>query len=168
MSDVRRLSNFISRTISGPMWHGPALAEQLADVTAFNASSKPIPNAHSIWEIVLHLTAWAQIAHARLTNPTAPDPTSEQDWPEVESHSTAEWREAVNRLFTSYRILAEDAAEMDLSDLQKILPGRDHSAQEMLHGMIEHGAYHAGQIAILKRAITHVEATRTTAELNHE
>src|SRR4051794_41648850 len=115
MSDVRRLSNFISRTISGPMWHGPALAEQLADVTAFNASSKPIPNAHSIWEIVLHLTAWAQIAHARLTNPTAPDPTSDQDWPEVESHSTAEWRGAGDRLFSSYRGFAEGAAGEGIS-----------------------------------------------------
>jgi hypothetical protein len=57
---------------------------------------------------------------------------------------------------------------MELEQLQRILPGRDHSAQEMLHGIIEHGAYHAGQVAILKRAITHVDATRPTAELDEE
>jgi uncharacterized damage-inducible protein DinB len=165
MSDVRRLSNFISRTVSGPMWHGPALSEQLVDVTAFNAASKPIPNAHSIWEIVLHMTFWAEMAHSRLGAAQIPDPTPGQDWPEVTTHSNAEWREAVNRLYTAYRVLAEDAAEMELAQLQRILPGRDHSAQEMLHGLIEHGAYHAGQIAILKRAITHVGATRPTAEL---
>jgi uncharacterized damage-inducible protein DinB len=168
MSDVRRLSNFISRTISGPMWHGPALAEQLADVTAFDASSKPMPNAHSIWEIVLHMASWAEIAHRRLSNVAPPDPTPEQDWPPVTTHSTAEWREAVNRLYTSYRVLAEDAAEMELEHLQRILPGRDHSAQEMLHGIIEHGAYHSGQIAILKHAVTHDGATRPTAELDEK
>ena len=30
---------------------------------------------------------------------------------------------------------------------------RTHSAADMLRGVIEHGAYHGGQIAILKRAL---------------
>jgi hypothetical protein len=36
----------------------------------------------------------------------------------------------------------------------------------MLHGLIEHGAYHGGQIAVLKRSLTHVAATRETADLD--
>jgi uncharacterized damage-inducible protein DinB len=166
MSDVRRLSNFISRTVSGPMWHGPALSELLTDVSAFNAASHPIPNAHSIWELVLHMASWAEIAHARLAPVPPPDPTPAQDWPAVTSHSKADWQEAVNRLYRAYRVLAEDAAEMELEHLQRMLPNQDHSAQEMLHGIIEHGAYHAGQIAVLKRALTHIAATRETAELD--
>ena len=166
MSDVRRLSNFISRTVSGPMWHGPAISELLTGVNAFDAASHPIPNAHSIWEIVLHLASWAEIAHARLGKKAVPDPTPEQDWPELTGHSNKDWQEAMNRLYKAYRTLAEDAAEMELEHLQRILPGRDHSAQEMLHGIIEHGAYHGGQIAVLKRSLTHVAATRETAELD--
>jgi uncharacterized damage-inducible protein DinB len=165
LSDVRRLSNFISRTVSGPMWHGPAISELLGGVNALDAASHPIPNAHSIWEIVLHMASWAEIAHARLGKKPVPDPTPEQDWPEVTSQSNKDWQEAMNRLYKAYRTLAEDAAEMELEHLQRILPGRDHSAQEMLHGLIEHGAYHGGQIAVLKRSLTHVAATRETADL---
>jgi uncharacterized damage-inducible protein DinB len=166
MSDVRRLSNFISRTVSGPMWHGPSLSELLADVTADGAASYPVPTSHSIWEIVLHMASWAEIARRRLGPDRLTDPTAEEDWPTVTEASRTGWQEARNRLFTNYRLLAEDAAGLDLKQLQRMIPGRDHSAQEMLHGLIEHGAYHGGQIAILKRALTHVAATRDTAEID--
>jgi uncharacterized damage-inducible protein DinB len=165
MSDVRRLSNFISRTVSGPMWHGAALSELLEGVTAENAAKHPIPNAHSIWEIVFHMTVWCEIAADRLEDKRTGDPSEEEDWREVTDFSNAAWRDAKNELFAAYRMLAEAAANVDLPRLQKIIPGRDHSSQEMLHGLIEHGAYHGGQIALLKRALEYEAATRETAEL---
>jgi hypothetical protein len=32
------------------------------------------------------------------------------------------------------------------------VPGRNHSFFVMLHGVVQHGLYHAGQIAMLKKA----------------
>ena len=165
MSDVRRLSNFISRTVSGPMWHGPALSELLANVSADDAATHVIAGAHSIWEIVLHLAAWAEIARARLNETSNAEPHEDESWPPVTGQTKTDWQDAVNRLYTSYRLLAEDAANLELTKLQRTIPGRDHSAQEMLHGIIEHGAYHGGQIAMLKRALAEKAATRVTAEL---
>ena len=169
MSDVRRLSNFISRTISGPMWHGPALSEVLTNVTAEDAAARPIDGAHSIWEMVLHMAAWAEIAHVRLGDkPPTGDPAPDEDWPPVTGRTKADWQEAVNRLYKSYRVVAEDAALTDLPQLRRIIPGRDHSVQEMFHGLIEHGSYHGGQIALLKKALTAAAATRATLELPEE
>lgn len=165
MSDVRRLSNFISRTVSGPMWHGPALAQLLENVTPGDAAAQPVAGTHTIWELVLHMAAWAEIARGRLGPLSSTEPTDDESWPPVTDQSKAEWQAAVTRLYTSYRLLAEDAATLDLPQLQRIIPGRDHSAQEMLHGVIEHGAYHAGQIALLKRALAEKAASRVTAEL---
>ncbi|HEY6219542.1 MAG TPA: DinB family protein [Gemmatimonadaceae bacterium] len=153
MSDVRRLSNFISRTVSGPMWHGQSLAELLDGVSAEEAAAHPIHGAHSIWEIVLHMAAWAEIGRARLNDQRTGDPKPAEDWPKPAGKSKAEWQNAKNQLFTEYHMLAEDAANLGLERLRRIIPGKDHSAQEMLHGLIEHGAYHGGQIAILKRAL---------------
>lgn len=169
MSDVRRLSNFISRTVSGPMWHGPALSEVLAGITPEDAAARPIDGAHSIWELVLHMAAWAEIAHVRLGDGPPPDePTTDEDWPPVTGTTKADWQDAVNRLYKSYRVVAEDAALIDLPQLRRILPGRDHSVQEMLHGLIEHGSYHGGQVALLKRALIAAAATRATLELPEE
>jgi uncharacterized damage-inducible protein DinB len=166
MADNHRLSNFISRTVSGPMWHGPSLSELLDDVQSLDAARHPIPNAHSIWEVTLHMAAWAEIAHDRLVSlKELPDPTTEQDWPVMQIESQKAWEETKNRLFTAYRELAEAAGDLPLDRLQRIIPGRTYSAQEMLHGVIEHGAYHGGQIAVLKRSLTHVAASRETAEI---
>ena len=65
-STAAQLSNHIKRTVAGPMWHGPSLDELLASVSSDQAAARPIAGAHSIWEIVLHVTAWAEIALARL------------------------------------------------------------------------------------------------------
>jgi len=136
------------------MWHGPALVDLIGDVSADDAAARPIGGAHSIWELVHHVTAWAEIARVRLSSPTKPaDPTDEQDWPPVRDRSAEAWRAAVERLKDAHRELAEEVARCDDTRLSDRLPGRDHSASVMLHGIMEHGAYHGGQIAILKRAV---------------
>ena len=59
MSRARHLGSSLERTVTGPMWHGPALAEVLDGVTAEQAAAHPVKGAHSIWEIVLHVIASA-------------------------------------------------------------------------------------------------------------
>jgi uncharacterized damage-inducible protein DinB len=85
----------------------------------------------------------------------APGPggvTTEEDWPPVADATAAGWKAAVTRLGDAYRAVAADAGLLDDESLARIVTGRDHSISAMLHGVIEHGAYHGGQIAVLKRA----------------
>src|SRR5438128_550031 len=56
MSRATTLGKQIERAMTGPMWHGPALAQVLETVTSEQAAARPIPGAHSIWEIVQHVT----------------------------------------------------------------------------------------------------------------
>lgn len=153
MSRGQRVAESLERSVSGPMWHGPALSDLLDGVTAEQAAARPIPGAHSIWELVLHATAWAEIARERLVGSAKGDPTPEEDWPAVQDASPDAWRTVVERLKEAHRELAADAARMDDSALIGRVPGKDHSVLVMMHGIIEHDAYHGGQIAILKRAL---------------
>ena len=153
MSRGQRVAEALERSVSGPMWHGPALADLLDGVTADQAAARPVPGAHTIWELVLHATAWTEIARARLVGSAKGDPTPEEDWPVVQDTSPDAWRAAIERLKEAHRELAEDAARLDDSSLIGRVPGKDHSVLVMLHGIIEHDAYHGGQIAILKRAL---------------
>ena len=66
MTRAAKLAKHIHRTVKGPMWHGPALAQVLDGVTHDQAAAHPIAGAHSIWEIVLHVSAWAEISRARI------------------------------------------------------------------------------------------------------
>jgi uncharacterized damage-inducible protein DinB len=153
-STAAQLSNHIKRTVAGPMWHGPALDELLASVSSDQAAARPITGAHSIWEIVLHVTAWAEIALARLHGQRTGDPAPDEDWPPVRgSDAAANWQAALERLRESYRALATDTRRLEPSAFDEKVAGADYSVSNLLHGVIEHGTYHGGQIALLKRAL---------------
>jgi uncharacterized damage-inducible protein DinB len=149
----RLLSNHIKRTVRGPMWHGPALAELLRDVTAEQAQARPIAGAHTIWELVLHVTAWAEIARARLSGQRVGDPPADEDWPPVGATTAEAWTAAVDRLLQSHRELASAVRDQEDAALDVKVTGLEYTVSNLLHGVIEHGTYHGGQIALLKRAL---------------
>lgn len=153
MSRGQRVAEALERSVSGPMWHGPALADLLDGVTAEQASAHPVSGAHSIWELVLHATAWTEIARERLAGSAKANPTPEEDWPPVLDTSPDAWRAAIEQLKEGHRELAAEAARMDDAMLVGRVPGKDHSVIVMMQGVVEHDAYHGGQIAILKRAL---------------
>jgi uncharacterized damage-inducible protein DinB len=135
------------------MWHGPALAEVLNGVTATEASARPIASAHSIWELVAHITTWADVPRARLAGQPRLDVRPDEDWPPVPSSNDGAWRAALERMEASYRTLARDVAALDDVALDSKVPGHDYTVRAMLHGVIEHGTYHGGQIALLRKAL---------------
>ena len=148
------LANHIKRTVAGPMWHGPALDELLKDVTPEVAAARPIPGAHSIWELVLHVTAWAEISAARLRGERMTDPSAEEDWPPVGATDQAAWDAARTRLREVHRELSHATRHLDASTLHDKIAGLEYSRSNLLHGVIEHGTYHGGQIALLKKSAT--------------
>ena len=152
MSQAKRLANHLERTVTGPMWHGPALANVLDGVSRDRALARPIANAHSIWELVLHITAWCDIARLRLKGQSTQDPTPEQDWPPVPTTGADDWRLAVERLAESHRLLAADVRPLTDAQLDARVDGLEYPVGVMLSGVIEHGTYHGGQIAMLKKA----------------
>ena len=155
---VRELSDRIVRTVRGPMWHGNAVLEQLAGVSAEDAAEHPIPGAHSIWELVAHVTSWAEIARQRMAGRAPGEATPDQDWPALPQPTESNWHTALARLEESHRALASDVAKLDDAALAAMVPGREYSAWELLHGVVEHGTYHGGQIALLKRALAAMPA----------
>ena len=153
LSRGQRIADAIERSVSGPIWHGPPLADLLDDVTVDAALAKPVAGAHSIWELVLHMTAWVEIVRRRLISGQPFDPTPEQDWPPVPGRDAEAWRTAVERLKDAHRELAADVTTLDDGRLVSRVPGRDHTVLVELHGIVEHDAYHGGQVAVLKKAL---------------
>jgi uncharacterized damage-inducible protein DinB len=156
MSAAAEIANLIERTVSGPMWHGPALNELLDGVTYEQASAQPIVGAHTIWELVLHITAWADIACDRLHKKSLGTQPNEVDWPPTPAPTEIAWTQARARLTASHQALAKEAAKLTSEDLRAIVPvdGPQYPVWTLLHGVVEHGTYHGGQIALLKRALT--------------
>ncbi|HEX3684401.1 MAG TPA: DinB family protein [Bryobacteraceae bacterium] len=147
-SETARIADQLRRMYDGPAWHGPALKQLLAGVTEQQAAVRPIPNAHTIWEIVLHTTAWLRIARERLSATLTRDHTAEENWPAA----TGSWPEALATLEREHHEL--DSAILALREERLSAPAPASEPQTfyiLLHGVIQHIAYHAGQIALLKK-----------------
>ena len=155
MDSPSAISKQIEHTLSGPMWHGSALNELLDGVTFEQAATRPIPGAHTIWELVLHVSAWAEIARQRLHNRALESPPPDIDWPPVPTPTAKGWADALERLAASHKELARDSASLSADGLAARVPvaSPGYSVETLLRGVIEHGTYHGGQIALLRRAI---------------
>jgi uncharacterized damage-inducible protein DinB len=141
----------LRRAFDGDAWHGPALLELLRDVDTATAAAKPLPNAHSIWELVLHIAAWDDAACRRLAGNEC-QPEGLDNFPAVPKPTEAAWRKAVTDAKRKHDVLVKTVAALPESRLRDRVPGKEYDFYFMLHGVAQHELYHAGQIAILKKA----------------
>jgi uncharacterized damage-inducible protein DinB len=150
-SEAARIADLLRRAFDGHAWHGPALMELLEDVDAATAAAKPLPTVHSIWELVLHIAAWDGAVHRRIAGHKA-QLKGKQNFPPVPEPSEAAWREAVAQAKRTHDALVNTVAGLPDSRLCDRVPGKRYDFYYMLHGLVQHELYHAGQIAILKKA----------------
>jgi uncharacterized damage-inducible protein DinB len=155
MPELNALATAIEEAITGPVWHGPSIGELLETIVATDAAAYPIAEAHSIWELVLHMTSWAGLVQGRLSLATPLlEPTDAEDWPAQPATQTSDaWQTAIRDLASSYRRLAAEVRTLHVDTLTKRVPSRQHTVKMMLQGVVEHAAYHGGQIALLRRAV---------------
>lgn len=156
MTEVQRIRNQFERAFDGEAWHGPSVRELLNGVTAKQAAAHPIPGAHSIWELTNHIAAWEDACRRRLQGDPA-QLTDDENFPPVTDTSEHAWEAAKQKLIELRQRLLDTLASTDDSRLdQPILESAEipfSSAYVTLHGGVQHTLYHAGQIAILKKAI---------------
>ena len=152
MSETKRIRSQLRRAFEGEAWHGPSVLELLKDVSAEQAAAHPIAGVHSIWELALHIATWERFVQRRIVEATALEPTDEENFPAVHDTSEQAWRAAVEEITRNHQALLETVAALDEARLSEIVAGKPYSVYFMLHGVIQHDLYHAGQIALLKKA----------------
>ena len=160
MSEIHRILDELQREHEGDPWHGSPLRTILEGITHEQAARRPLPNAHSIWELVLHITAWKGEVARRLGGAPAGEP-QEGDWPSVGEPTGERWEaararlEVVHRdLIGAIRVLPEQKLFESTKDVRDRETGGGVSHYVLLHGIVQHDVYHAGQIALLKKAVT--------------
>ena len=157
--DQSRFAEQVRAALSGPAWHGASLEENLNGLTAEQAAARPVAEGHSIWELVLHLTAWTGEVTRRLGGAT-PGAPAEGDWPAVGAVSPRAWSEAVARLRSAHEALAAAVRRYPAERWSDRVGGERNaplgtgvSYAEMVQGLLQHDAYHGGQIGLLRKAL---------------
>jgi uncharacterized damage-inducible protein DinB len=153
-TECARIADQVRFAFSGDAWYGPNLRTSLTDVTAEQARARPLAAVHSIWELLLHIDLWADIAfRAAAFGIEMPKLYgTEKDWTTPFTGSEDEWAAAQAHLFETAERLAETIEAFPDERLGDIVPGREYNFYYLFHGVVQHSVYHAGQIALLKRS----------------
>ncbi len=154
-TECLRIADQLRRAFEGKAWHGPSLKELLADVTDEQACAHPMAAAHSIWELVLHIEVWAKAGLQSMGGVPMPKIVGTvQDWPQVSDPGAAAWLQATGRMYDTMSQLSRAIEQFGDARPPEIVPGRpQYDYYVLFHGIIQHSLYHAGQIALLKKAV---------------
>ena len=143
----------------GNSWHGPAVLDAIKDVTALQASARPIPNGHSIYDLTHHIGAWMGEVTSRLRG-NKPGMPADGNFPSASTKvDDNAWAELCKRLERRQAELIETVASFDAARLDEPIDpknkGKDRPVtyRSLLSGLAQHSAYHAGQIMILRKGL---------------
>ncbi|HET7209939.1 MAG TPA: DinB family protein [Terriglobales bacterium] len=153
-TECHRIAYQLASTINGEAWYGDSLCQVLAGVTTHQAQAHPIPNAHSIWELLCHLEAWVKFALGAVNGvpiPAWPAMPVELDWPSVADTSESAWKQAMNSFFSHHLQLVERIKTFPDERLEGTVPGRTYNFYRLFQSTTQHAVYHSGQIALLKK-----------------
>lgn len=152
MTEVRRILDQLRRAWSGNAWHGPAVRELLDEVDATLAFRRPAAGSHSIAEIVMHILTWEDVVRRRLDGETIVSLPEDQDWPRPPEGTAEGWQAVRRRAEEAHRRLEDAIAKLPEARLEERVSGKDYTVYVMLHGIVQHTLYHAGQIGLLRKA----------------
>lgn len=157
-SDFDALRQDLHQVYDGDPWHGSSITAVLEGIDADAAAQRPIPGAHSIWELVLHMAAWTREVASRVRGADAKNPP--EDWPAARfGGGQGEWQLAKEDLAAAQKELERAVDALKAEDLLRLVGdqrdpslGTGQTVGTVIRGLLQHHTYHEGQIAILKRA----------------
>jgi uncharacterized damage-inducible protein DinB len=144
-------SEQLRRVFEGGAWIDVSVLDTLERIDAARAALR-YPGTHSAWEIALHITVWLEIADRRIRGEVAEADAEHETFPPVAEFSEKAWDAARQRLRVAYTALLRTVEVMSDADFAKPTPGRDYDLRFLVDGVIQHCAYHLGQITLLAKA----------------
>ena len=152
-TELERLEEQLRSSFEGGSWHGPSVRETLDGVTAEEAWRHPIPGAHSIWELVLHIAYWNYAVRRHLEPDVSRFPRAPANWPALPGRPDARaWAKDRALLAAEHAALVRAIKRFPERHWSRVPPeGKKWTFGEMIVGVVAHDVYHGGQISMLKR-----------------
>ena len=149
MTEPQRLFALFKNLYNGHPWIDVTLVNTLNGISAKQAQRR-LGNCNTIWEIVVHLTAWRENVLQRVQGQVLKTPSSNYIEP-VADTSDAAWAATLQQLEDSQMRWLAFLAQLDSGQLEHIYPTNGMTYYEQIQGIIQHDAYHLGQIVLLAK-----------------
>ena len=143
-------------------WHGgPTPLGAVRGVRAAQARWQPARGRKSIWQLTLHAAYWKYAVRRQLeramsaasADESSRFPRTPSNWPTVSATAgEREWKADIALLRDEHERLLEAIAAVPINRYGRKPPrGEKWTVGELIVGIAQHDAYHAGQIQMLKR-----------------
>jgi len=152
-SALKILLRLIDEGYGTRAWHGTNLRGSLRGLTEREASRRPAPGRHNIWEIAVHAAYWKYAVRRRLLGEKRGSfPLKGSNW-FTRPAPGADWNEDLRMLGEVHRSMRRAVASLREADLWKKSKGSSQVNAKIVSGIGAHDIYHAGQIQLIKRLI---------------
>jgi uncharacterized damage-inducible protein DinB len=148
MPAIRKLFNDLYQ---GDPWIGVNLVDSLNKISPQNANQKAGEH-NSIWEILNHLISWRLNVLERVQDKIMTTPEDNYFSP-VKDDSEKAWKAAIKKLEDSQVKWIGFLESCNEKDLEKKYRPNDMNYYEHIHGIMQHDAYHLGQINLLVKLL---------------
>lgn len=150
-TEIDRIVSLLQQTYDGTPYYGPSLCAVLRDVDNATAARRPVGVRHTIREIVAHVAAELRYAVELINGTAGPWVDGQTTWPAVDDGSDTTWALALVDLRLAHQGLCESVLGLNDADLDRRSDVAGVSFYVLLHGVIQHTVYHAGQMRLLVR-----------------
>lgn len=149
---VTNIKNTLKHTYNGTPWYGPSIKDVTNTLTFEQAVNRPLPQAHTILELLMHMLAWRQYVLAKLQGDEGFDIelNTTADWPQ-QTGTEDQYIATLQGLETIQGLLLAELESKTDDLLTQLVPGKGFKYGVMLNGLLQHDVYHLGQIGILRK-----------------
>lgn len=145
-----RLIRLFEQLYDGTPWLDVNIVDTLEPLSAEQAGRKMRPDIHSVWEITHHLIAWRENVLQRLHGAVINTPTDNIFRP-INDVSPEAWQDTLRRLKQSQDDWMRYLQQSTEASWHQVYPTNGMTYFEHIHGILQHDAYHLGQIRLLLR-----------------
>ena len=151
---IQNIIHQLEEIQKGKPWIGSTFEGMLSPLTEEAYFKRPLPDFHSIAEIIQHLTLWRSEAILKIrTGKGSKTDDCEENWLPLEQLKAIGWAKIKSSYDTTLSDLTELLRQKSDDFLNQQYYDTDfkgfYSYSWLLNGMIQHDVYHLGQIGLV-------------------
>lgn len=156
MTEKERLKSLFEKLYNGSPWIDVTIVSTLENISHRQAYKRIFAGCNSIWEITNHLIEWRGNVLKRVQGKKIKTPASNYI-EKVKDNSATAWAATIKRFAKTQEQWLQFLDDLKPEQLETLYPRNNMTYYEHIQGILQHDAYHLGQIVLLKKTLKQVE-----------
>ena len=145
---IKNLIRQLNEIHDGALWFDECFKNKIDNLSEAEALARPMPQIHSVAELVSHCLAWRKECMLRFQDLRTELMNSPEDWKNNTELSKMGWTNLKNSFYKSKAELIQLIEDKDDIFLETINHVSDCTYHYLIEGIIHHDLYHLGQIGV--------------------